>query len=320
MSKPNPFDDPSNPFEDPSITSALTSNREEPAYQLETDPIHANSSSFAASTDDFTGATVRQFSAPEVDPFSTVDSPYQHGSNSSTPTPGQVSGNREEELLRKERELEQRERDLEQRQRTLSRQGRQPNNFPPCFPFLYLDISVEIPPQHQGVMNWLYREWLLFEVTLVMNFIACLCVLFSHPPSVTSAPTDMGVALTELFTHTAASFFLWYRPVYNAYMKEVSLYYYFFFVFNGFHVLYTFYMAVGIPSTGGAGLILLVTLFSDGYILSGIFTLLATICWLVLGVMAVFLYKKVHNQYKFAGHTFKEAKQDAIIRLGKSSI
>jgi hypothetical protein len=225
MSKPNPFDDPSNPFEDPSITSALTSNREEPAYQLETDPIHANSSSFAASTDDFTGATVRQFSAPEVDPFSTVDSPYQHGSNASTPTPGQVSGNREEELLRKERELEQRERDLEQRQRTLSRQGRQPNNFPPCFPFLYLDISVEIPPQHQGVMNWLYREWLLFEVTLVMNFIACLCVLFSHPPSVTSAPTDMGVALTELFTHTAASFFLWYRPVYNAYMKEVSLYY-----------------------------------------------------------------------------------------------
>jgi hypothetical protein len=74
------------------------------------------------------------------------------------------------------------------------------------------------------------------------------------------------------------------------------------------------------PNSGGAGLILLVTLFSDGYILSGIFTLLATVCWLVLGVMAVFLYKKVHNQYKFAGHTFKEAKQDAIIRLGKSSI
>jgi hypothetical protein len=225
MSKPNPFDDPSNPFEDPSITSALTSHREEPAYQLETDPIHANSSSFAASTDDFSGATLKQFSAAEVDPFSTSDSPYQQSSNVSTPTPGALSGSREEELLRKERELEQRERDLEQRQQTINRQGRLPNNFPPCFPFLYLDINVEIPPQHQGVMNWIYREWLLFEITLVMNFIAILCVLFSHPPSVTSAPTDMGVALTEMFTHTAASFFLWYRPVYNAYMKDVSLYF-----------------------------------------------------------------------------------------------
>lgn len=208
MSKPNPFDDPSNPFEDPSITSALTSQREEPAYQLETDPI-----------------TVRQFSAQEeIDPFSSTDGPFSH-SNVSTPTPGPLPGSREEELLRKERELEQRERDLEQRQMNISRQGRLPNNFPPCFPFIYLDINVEIPPQHQGVMTWLYREWLLFEITLVLNFIACLCVLFSHPPSVTSAPTDMGVALTEMFTHTAASFFLWYRPVYNAYMKDVSLYF-----------------------------------------------------------------------------------------------
>ncbi|KAG2175389.1 hypothetical protein INT43_001036 [Umbelopsis isabellina] len=318
MSKPNPFDDPSNPFEDPSITSALTSHREEPAYQLETDPIHANSSSFAASTDDFSGATLKQFSAPEVDPFSSSDSPYQQSSTVSTPTPGALSGNREEELLRKERELEQRERDLEQRQQTITRQGRLPNNFPPCFPFIYLDINVEIPPQHQGVMNWLYREWLLFEITLVMNFIAILCVLFSHPPSVTSAPTDMGVALTEMFTHTAASFFLWYRPVYNAYMKDVSLYFFLYFVFNGFHILYTFYMAVGIPSTGGAGLILLVTLFSDGYILSGIFTLLATICWLVMGVMAIFLFKKTYDQYKAAGHTWKETKTDAYVHLGRS--
>jgi hypothetical protein len=65
-------------------------------------------------------------------------------------------------------------------------------------------------------------------------------------------------------------------------------------------------------------LILLVTLFSDGYILSGVFTLLATICWLVLGAMAIFLYKKTYDQYKAAGHTFKEAKDDAYTQLGRS--
>lgn len=73
-----------------------------------------------------------------------------------------------------------------------------------------------------------------------------------------------------------------------------------------------------LQSSGGAGLILLVTLFSDGYILSGVFTLLATICWLVLGAMAIFLYKKTYDQYKAAGHTFKEAKDDAYTQLGRS--
>lgn len=75
-----------------------------------------------------------------------------------------------------------------------------------------------------------------------------------------------------------------------------------------------------IIGSGGAGLILLVALFSDGYILSGIFTLLATICWLVMGVMAVFLFKKTYDQYKAAGHTFKEAKDDAYVQLGRSSL
>ncbi|OAD04732.1 hypothetical protein MUCCIDRAFT_155691 [Mucor lusitanicus CBS 277.49] len=174
--------------------------------------------------------------------------------------------------------------------------------------------------QHQTTVLWLYREWLLFLVTLVMNFFACLWILFSHPASVTSAPTNMGVALTELFTHTLASFFLWYRPVYNAYMKDNSMYFFFFFIFNGFHILYTFYMAVGIPSTGGAGLILLVTLFSEHYIGPAVLTLLATICWLSMGILAVILYKKTYDHYKAAGHTFNEAKSEAYSHMGRSTV
>jgi len=36
---------------------------------------------------------------------------------------------------------------------------------------------------------------------------------------------DLGVSLGYCFTITAASFLLWYRPVYNAFMKEMSMYY-----------------------------------------------------------------------------------------------
>ncbi|KAG1472706.1 hypothetical protein G6F56_001379 [Rhizopus delemar] len=291
MSK-SPFEDPSNPFQDPSITSALnSSNKIEEPQELQ---------------DEFTS----------FHHVSDTHDPYSFQESSSTQDDLK---SREEALRQKERELADRERELEDRQRqTQGMKGT--NNFPPCFPIMYLDITTEIPPEHQQTVWWIYREWLLFEVTLVLNFIACLCVLFSHPASVQYGPANMGIALTEMFTHTLASFFLWYRPVYNAYMKENSLYYYFYFVFNGFHILYTFYMAIGIPSTGGAGLILLITLFTDKYIGSAVMTLLADICWFVMGFMALFLYKKTYDHYKAEGHTFKEAKNEAYSQMGKSTM
>lgn len=73
-------------------------------------------------------------------------------------------------------------------------------------------------------------------------------------------------------------------------------------------------------NSGGAGLILLVTLFSDGYIGPGVLTLLATICWLSMGVLAVFLYKKTYDHYKAAGHTFNEAKSEAYSHMGRSTV
>ncbi|KAI9478449.1 MAG: scamp family-domain-containing protein [Benjaminiella poitrasii] len=309
-----PFDDPSNPFQDPSITSALNSSRmvsnHEEIEDVQDEDVPLN---------DFNATSFHHVS-DNRDPFSNNS---QSTLPATTPNISALSPDfaaREEALRQKERELADRERDLEARQRATNNNTRPVNNFPPCFPIMYLDIVSEIPTQHQRTVMWLYREWLLFLVTLMMNFFACLWVLFSHPPSVTSAPTDMGIALTELFTHTLASFFLWYRPIYNAYMKENSLYYYFFFIFNGFHILYTFYMAVGIPSTGGAGLILLVTLFSDHYIGPGILTLISSICWLTMGVLAIILFKKTYNHYKAAGHTFNEAKNEAYSHMGRSTV
>jgi hypothetical protein len=63
----------------------------------------------------------------------------------------------------------------------------------------------------------------------------------------------------------------------------------------------------------------LVTLFSDHYWVSGVLTLLASICWLSMGVLAIYLYKKTHDHYKAAGHTFTEAKSQAYSQLGRSS-
>lgn len=72
--------------------------------------------------------------------------------------------------------------------------------------------------------------------------------------------------------------------------------------------------------SGGAGLILVVTLFTDGYIITGILALLAAICWISMGILAVFLYLRTYKHYKAAGHTFKEAKDDAYGRIGRSTV
>lgn len=62
------------------------------------------------------------------------------------------------------------------------------------------------------------------------------------------------------------------------------------------------------------------TLFSDHYIGPGILTLLATICWLSMGVLALVLYKKTYDHYKAAGHTFNEAKSEAMTHMGRSNV
>lgn len=49
-------------------------------------------------------------------------------------------------------------------------------------------------------------------------------------------------------------------------------------------------------------------------------TLLATICWFTMGFLALFLYKRIYDHYKAAGHTFNEAKNEAYSHMGKSSL
>jgi len=91
-----------------------------------------------------------------------------------------------------------------------------------------------------------------------------------------------------------------------------------YFVFNGFHFLFCLYMGIGVPSSGGAGLILTITLFQANYLLSGIFCLTSCIAWFGVAGITGWLYKETYEHYKAAGHTFSDAKKDAITRIGRS--
>ncbi|KAG0306596.1 hypothetical protein BGZ98_002067 [Dissophora globulifera] len=210
------------------------------------------------------------------------------------------------ELRRREEELAAREHDIRAAQAEADRirtQGK--NNFPKFYPLIYMSIPAEIPKAHQSTVRFLYNIWLALLGTLGLNFLACMLMLISGIPN---GAADMGVALGYCFTITAASFLLWYRPVYNAFMKEMSMYYYFYFIFNGFHILFAFYMALGFPSTGSAGLINMIQVFNGHHIFTGILCVFSTALWFVQGCGCLFFYRKVHQHYHQQGHTFDQAK------------
>ena len=46
--------------------------------------------------------------------------------------------------------------------------------------------------------------------------------------------------------------------------------YYLYFAFAGVHVAFSTYMAIGIPSSGSAGLINTITMLSQGHIVAGV--------------------------------------------------
>lgn len=109
----------------------------------------------------------------------------------------------------------------------------------------------------------------------------------------------------------ALSFLLWYRPVYNAYAKEYAFFYLTFQIFGGFHIAFCAYMFIGIPSSGSAGLINLISRFAGGHIVAGVFCILATVGWALEGLAFLWMYKNVwaHSRGD-QGHTFAQAKQE----------
>ncbi|KAI8319316.1 scamp-domain-containing protein, partial [Martensiomyces pterosporus] len=191
-------------------------------------------------------------------------------------------------------------------------------NFPPFWPIMYHDIDVEVPIGDRQTVRVLFYMWLALEALLVFNCVSCFIVLVSHGSGVSNAGASFGSSFIYLFTITAGSFFLWYRPVYNAYMKDSSMFFYLFFVFNGFHILFDAYMAVGVPGAGSAGIIVMLQCLPSGKKLAAAFCGISFSLWVIHALASLFMYRKVRMHYKIKGHTFSEAKQQAYQGFAQS--
>ncbi|GBE81948.1 hypothetical protein SCP_0403240 [Sparassis crispa] len=218
-----------------------------------------------------------------------------------------------EELNQRERDLERREQELTQQSEHIRRFGR--SNWPPFYPLIFHSIKDEIPEASRLVITRLYQLWLLLLGTLLINMIACIFILTGGS---SGGGSDLGSSIGYLIVIPPLSFLLWYRPIYNGYMKEQALYYYMYFVFCGFHLLYSVYMIIGIPSTGAAGIIQTIKMYVDHRWVAAILGTIATVGWVLQGVGQGLYYRQIWTHHKAAGHSIEKAKTELATHGAKA--
>lgn len=203
---------------------------------------------------------------------------------------GDTFAAREEELKRKDEEIRRRQEDLDRRERELDRTVAKPN-WPPFFPLIRHQIS-DLPETNQTTMKGLYVFWLALILTLVINLVSCILLLIAGS---SDGGKDTAASGSYVGIIAVTSFFLWYRPIYLGYAKEqgLALFFYLFFFFCGWHLLFSLYMFIGIPSTGSAGLINTIAMFSQGHILAGVFGAISCAGWGFQTFGGALLYKRV---------------------------
>lgn len=297
----NPFEPPraldSNPFADPSAQNPFTE--------------HANDSAFSLDSQD-TARGLGISAAPPAGSAGTAAGAgagswgFGFGSGQGAP---KTDTDRRADLDAYEARLRAREAEVAQREREV---GLQQNNWPPFFPFLHHDIT-SMPTEHQTVGKLLYTQWLALVATLILNLVGCILLLIAGS---SEGGADVGAAGGYLPFIGALSFVLWYRPIYLGFKRTegraMAVFFYIYFLFAGFNLLFATYMAVGIPSTGSAGLINTISMFSQGHIVAGIFGVLTSVGWVFQAAGGGLLYKRVWDYKNGNGDINFQAASDAF--------
>ncbi|KAF5315718.1 hypothetical protein D9611_004745 [Ephemerocybe angulata] len=218
-----------------------------------------------------------------------------------------------EEIRRREQDLERREAELNTKADNLRRNGR--NNFPPFFPLVFHSIKDEIPEASRPLITRLYQLWLVLLATLIVNVVACVFILTA---GAAGGGSDLGSSIGYLVFIPITSFLLWYRPIYNGYMKEQALYYYLYFFFGGFHLVFSLYMIIGIPGTGACGLIRMIDMYSKHFWVAAVLGTVSTVGWFVQGFGNTFYYLQIYRHHTAAGHTIEKAKAELTTHGAKA--
>jgi hypothetical protein len=271
-----------NPFADPSVQQATTAGGTATASLDNYDPFSKEKQRVAA--------------VPPSQPA--VMSPTQDPAPPKyTPTAQQTATNadfqrRQEELERKAAELSRREEELKN-----SPYNARVNNWPPlpsfmpCQPCFYQDINVDIPVEFQEMVKRLYYLWLFHALLMVCNIIGGLCFLFAGQDK----GSMFGLGLVYGVFFVPLSFLCWFRPAYK--------------------FIFSCVMALGIPGSGGSGIISAIGAFTDkdatgGTYFVGFIVMCIAVGFCVAALADFFMLTKIHGYYRATGASLSKAQAE----------
>jgi len=291
-----------NPFADPSVQQAT-----------------ATASTANASLDNYDPFSKEKQRVAAVPPSQpAVMSPTQEVAPPQyTPTAQQTATSadfqrRQEELERKAAELARREEELKN-----SPYNARVNNWPPlpsfmpCQPCFYQDINVDIPVEFQEMVKRLYYLWLFHSLLMVCNVFGGLCYLFSGEDK----GSQFGLALVYGFIFIPLSFLCWFRPAYKAFRNDSSFNFMLFFFVFFCQFIFSCIMALGIPGSGGSGIISAIATFQSkestgGTIFVGFLIMCIAVGFSIAAIADFFMLTKIHAYYRATGASLSKAQAE----------
>jgi len=298
-----------NPFADPSVQQA-TANSGQTAGLEDYDPFNKQKTTTAPAP-----AAAPPSQPAVMSPTQEVSPPQYTPTAQQTVTTADFQ-RRQEELERKAAELAKREEELKS-----SPYNARVNNWPPvpgclpCQPCFYQDINVDIPVEFQEMVKRLYHLWLFHAVLLLANLFGGTCFLFGGLDN----GSMFGLSLVYTFFFIPLSFLCWFRPAYKAFRSDSSFNFMVFFFIFFCQFCFSVVMALGIPGTGGSGIIAAIVTFrggtrSDGanggdYFI-GFIILLIALGFSAAALADFFMLTKIHGYYRATGASLSKAQAE----------
>jgi len=181
----------------------------------------------------------------------------------------------------------------------------------PCQPCFYQDINVDIPVEFQEMVKRLYYLWLFHALLMVLNLLGGVCFLFSGQDK----GSMFGLGLVYSFFFIPLSFLCWFRPAYKAFRNDSSFNFMLFFFIFFCQFLFSCIMALGIPGSGGSGIISAIGTFTDkdatgGTYFVGFLVMCIALGFCVAALADFFMLTKIHGYYRATGASLSKAQAE----------
>eukprot|EP00762_Andalucia_godoyi_P003084 ANDGO_00996.mRNA.1 Secretory carrier-associated membrane protein 4 len=216
--------------------------------------------------------------------------------------PSAVPMTREEQLEARIRVLEERERSvaakeqyLQEHEDHLTRKPNWPFKSGVCsFVYHAPELDVEDEGRRKVLMQGYYL-WIFHAILFVFNMIACLVWWGSGGEN---GFVCFGLALAYLIFGLPLSHWLWYRQLYHYFRKEATNRLRFFYLSFLCQLFYDLVMIIGVPSSGGAGMVMMISgLPTVSQRTAGLFAAAGFTAWtLALAAGGVYMWRLWKNK------------------------